>query len=192
MGRHKEFDPDRAVTEAMDVFWAQGYGATSPQQLADRLHIGKGSLYNAFGGKRHLFDLALRQYLDLRTDGLTYWLEAAGPAKELLREALLFFVTSDRGDFDRRGCLATNSAVEFGRIDEAVATQVRRLFDQAESVFASLVDRGQREGDIRGDIDAKTLASMLLNTTTGLHVLSRLDPGPERMIRVVDATLALL
>jgi TetR/AcrR family transcriptional repressor of nem operon len=88
--------------------------------------------------------------------------------------------------------LATNSAVEFGRIDEAVATQVRRLFDQAESVFASLVDRGQREGDIRGDIDAKTLASMLLNTTTGLHVLSRLDPGPERMIRVVDATLALL
>jgi TetR/AcrR family transcriptional repressor of nem operon len=192
VGRPKEFDPDRAVAEAMDVFWAQGYGATSPQQLADRMHIGKGSLYNAFGGKRQLFDLALRHYLDLRVEGLTYWLEATGPAKDRLREALLFFVKSEPDDFDRRGCLATNSAVEFGRLDEAVATQVRGLFDQAESVFESLVDRGQREGDIRRDVDAKALASMLLNTTTGLHVLSRLEPGPDRLTRVVDATLALL
>lgn len=192
MSRPKEFDPDRAVAEAMDVFWAQGYGATSPQQLADRLRIGKGSLYNAFGGKRQLFDLALRRYLDLRIEGLTYWLEATGPAKDRLREALLFLVKGDPDRPERRGCLATNSAVELGRLDEDVATQVRGLFDQAESVFESLVSRGQREGDIRSDLDAKVLASMLLNTTTGLHVLSRLEPGPDRLTRVVDATLALL
>jgi TetR/AcrR family transcriptional repressor of nem operon len=160
--------------------------------LADRLRIGKGSLYNAFGGKRRLFDLALRQYLDLRVEGLRYWLEEAGPAKDLLREALLFFVKGDLDNPDRRGCLATNSAVEFGRLDEAVATQVRSLFDQAESVFETLVERGQREGDIRSDVDAKALASMLLNATTGLHVLSRLEPGPDRLTRIVDATLALL
>jgi TetR/AcrR family transcriptional repressor of nem operon len=192
VGRPKEFDPDRAIAEAMDVFWVQGYGATSPQQLADRLRIGKGSLYNAFGGKRQLFDLALRRYLDLRVEGLKYWLEGAEPVKVRLREALLFLVKSDLDNLDPRGCLATNSAVEFGRLDEAVASQVRSLFDQVESVFEALVDRGQREGDIRGDIDAKTLASMLLNTVTGLHVLSRLEPGPDRLTRVVDATLALL
>ncbi|MFE2179234.1 TetR/AcrR family transcriptional regulator [Streptomyces sp. NPDC059455] len=192
MSRPKEFDPDRAVTEAMHVFWTQGYGATSPQQLADRLQIGKGSLYNAFGGKRQLFDLALSRYLDLRVEVLTYWLEATEPAKDLLREALMFFAESDLADPDRRGCLVVNSAVEFGRLDEAVATQVRNLFDQVESVFESLVARGQREGDIRSDVDAKTLASMLLNTVTGLHVLSRLEPGPDRMTRIVDATLALL
>lgn len=132
MGRPKEFDPDRSVAEAMDVVWAQGHSATSPQQSADRLRIGKGSLYNAFGGKRQLFDLALRHYLDLRVEGLRYWLEGTGPAKGRLREALLFFVKGDPDEFDRRGCLATNGAVEFGRLDEAVATQVPGLFDQAE------------------------------------------------------------
>ena len=45
---------------------------------------------------------------------------------------------------------------------------------------------------MRGDVDAKALASMLLNTTTGLHVRSRLEPGPDRLKRIVDATLALL
>lgn len=192
MGRPKEFDSDRAIAEAMDVFWAQGYSATSPQQLADRLHIGKGSLYHAFGSKRQLFDLALRHYLELRVEGLTYWLAGTGPAKDRLREALLFFVKSALDDPDGRGCLATNSAVEFGRLDEAVATQVRGLFDQVEGVFEALVDRGQREGDIRSDIDAKALASMLLNTVTGLQVLSRLEPGPDRLNRVVDTALALL
>ncbi|MEV0119802.1 TetR family transcriptional regulator [Streptomyces sp. NPDC050844] len=192
MGRPKEFDPDRAVAQAMDVFWVQGYGATSPQQLADRLRIGKGSLCNAFGGKRRLFGLALRRCFDLRVEGLTYWLEGTGPAKDLLREALLFVVKSDLDNPGRRGCLATNSAVEFGRLDEAAATQVRSFFDQAQSVFESLVDRGRREGDIRSDVDAKALASVLLNTLTGLHVLSRLEPGPDRQTRVVGATLALL
>ncbi|GGP73069.1 TetR/AcrR family transcriptional regulator [Saccharothrix coeruleofusca] len=192
MGRPKEFDPERAVAEAMEVFWTQGYGATSPQQLADRLRIGKGSLYNAFGGKRQLFDLALRHYLDLRVEGLAHWLEGTAPVKDRLREALLFLLSSDPDTLDRRGCLAINSAVELGRLDEAVATQVRGLFDRVEGVFASLVARGQREGDIRGDVDAKALASVLLNTATGLLVLSRLEPGPDRLTRVVDTTLALL
>jgi TetR/AcrR family transcriptional repressor of nem operon len=192
MNRPKEFDPDHAVAEAMEVFWAQGYGPTSPQQLADRLHIGKGSLYNTFGSKRQLFDLALRRYLDLRVEALADWQQGAGPAKERLRETLLFLLKIDRGQPDPRGCLAINSAVEFGDQDEAVAAQVRRLFAQAESVFESLVDRGQREGDIRRDIDAKVLASMLVNTTTGLHVASRLEPGTDSLTRVVDATLALL
>ena len=192
MGRPKQFDADRAVAEAMDVFWVQGYGATSPQQLADRLRIGKGSLYNAFGGKRQLFDLALRRYLDLRAEGLTRWAEATGPTKDLLREAMLFLATTDLERPERRGCLATNSIIELGRVDQAVARQIGRLFDRAESVFEVLVARGQREGDIRPDVAAKDLATMLLNATTGMHVLSRLEPTPDRAHRVVSATLALL
>jgi TetR/AcrR family transcriptional repressor of nem operon len=40
MGRPKEFDPDVAVEQAMQVFWRHGYGATTPQSLVDALGIG--------------------------------------------------------------------------------------------------------------------------------------------------------
>ncbi|WP_411088904.1 TetR/AcrR family transcriptional regulator [Streptomyces sp. 061-3] len=192
MARPKEFDPDAAIEQAMKVFWRQGYGATTPQGLADTLRIGKGSLYNAFGGKRQLFDLALRRYLDLQVAAVTAWLESSGPAKERLRNALHFLVESDLADPDRRGCLATNSAVEFGRADEAVAAQVRGLFDRTESTFQGLIEEGQCTGEIDPGRDAKALASMLLNTITGMHVLARIEPGPGRLLRVVDATIDLL
>ncbi|ULR48526.1 TetR/AcrR family transcriptional regulator [Streptomyces deccanensis] len=192
MARPKNFDPDVAVEQAMAVFWRQGYGATTPQQLVDSLQIGKGSLYNAFGGKRQLFDLALRRYLDLRLAAVTTRLEGPGPAKERLRTALHFLVDSYFTGPDRRGCLATNSAVEFGYADEAVAAQVRKLFDRIESSVRALIEEGQRAGEFPPDRDAGALASMLLNTFTGMNVLARIEPGPDRLRRVVDTTVDLL
>lgn len=192
MGRPKEFDPAVAVDQAMDVFWGQGYGATTPQRLAERLQIAKGSLYNAFGGKRQLYDLALRRYLDTRIETVGAMLASPGPAKEILRRTLLFIVETDLERPDRRGCFATNSAIEFGRVDEHVTAHVLDLFGRTETAFGALIERGQRDGDIRPDLDATATASMLLSTVTGIHVLARVEAGPRRLLRVVNATLDLL
>ncbi|MFI9561099.1 TetR/AcrR family transcriptional regulator [Nonomuraea endophytica] len=139
MGRPKKFDPVVAVDQAMEVFWGQGYGATTPQQLAERLHIGKGSMYHAFGGKRQLYDLALRRYLDMRVQSVGAILESPGPAKEVLRRALRYMVEADFESPDRRGCFATNSAVEFGRIDQEVTDRVLELFGRTEAAFRALI-----------------------------------------------------
>lgn len=192
MGRPKEFDPDVAVDQAMDVFWSRGYGATSPQQLAERLQIAKGSMYHAFGGKRQLYDRALRRYLDMRVASVGAMLDSSAPATEILRRVLLYLVETDFERPDRRGCFATNSAVEFGRLDDDVKDRVLDFFGRTEEALRALVERGQREGDIRPELHAADSASMLLSTATGLHVLARVDPGPERLLRAVDATLAAL
>jgi TetR/AcrR family transcriptional repressor of nem operon len=92
----------------------------------------------------------------------------------------------------RRGCFATNSAVEFGRIDPQITDQVLEMFTRTETAFYTLIDRGQREGDFRPELPAADIASMLLCTVTGLHVLARVEPGPERLLRAVEATLAVL
>src|SRR2546423_15055115 len=62
MGRHKQFVPEDVVDCVMDVFWNNGYAATSPRALADAAGIGVSSLYNAFGSKHDLFLRALRRY----------------------------------------------------------------------------------------------------------------------------------
>ncbi|MFD0441373.1 TetR/AcrR family transcriptional regulator [Streptomyces chartreusis] len=192
MGRPKEFDPEAAVEQAMRVFWRQGYAATTPQHLVDTLHIGKGSLYNAFGGKRQLFDLALRRYLDQQALAMKALTEDSSPVKERLRKALCFLTEIDASDPERRGCLATNSVVEFGCTDETVATLARGHFDRIESTLQALIDDGLRTGEIQPGRDTKALASMLLNTVTGIQVLTRIEPGPDRLLRAIDATIDLL
>src|SRR5882672_8853229 len=88
MGRLKQFDPEAAVSAAMDLFWRQGYGATTPAALVDALGIGKGSLYNAFDSKRALFEQALRRYGDQRVAGLAAVLSQPQPARARLQAAL--------------------------------------------------------------------------------------------------------
>ncbi|WP_427019440.1 TetR/AcrR family transcriptional regulator (plasmid) [Pseudarthrobacter sp. P1] len=192
MGRVKQFDPEVAVVQAMELFWRQGFASTTPQGLADALGIGKGSLYNTFGGKRQLFDLALEHYLQTQKAELASWLGSSGSAKERLRRALMFLVATDLADPYLRGCLATNSAVEFGATDKEVARQVAKLFDYTEQAFASVILNGKATGELRSELNADEVASMLLNTVTGLHALARIDRGDGRLQRVVSATIDLL
>ncbi|WP_042394367.1 TetR/AcrR family transcriptional regulator [Streptacidiphilus carbonis] len=192
MGRPKQFDPDAAVEQAMQVFWRHGYGATTPQCLVDALGIGKGSLYNAFGGKRQLFDLALRRYLDLQDATVAELLDDSGPVKERLRAALYAVAQADLADPDRRGCLALNAAMEFGRTDEAVTSQVQGMFDRFEVAFRALVEEGQRAGEIDSGRDARALAGVLVNTVNGVKLMARAGSGPERLLRIIDATVDLL
>ncbi|MFM9499674.1 TetR/AcrR family transcriptional regulator [Streptomyces galilaeus] len=192
MGRPKQFDPETAVEQAMQIFWRRGYAGTTPQCLVDTLGIGKGSLYNAFGGKRQLFDLALRRYLDAQAAAMNDLLDESGPVKERLSRALHLVAETDLADHERRGCMAMNTAVEFGQSDEALTTAVRGMLDRADRTLRALVEEGQRAGDISRAHDPEDLAALLLNTITGLRVMARVEPGPARIKRAIDTTLNLL
>ncbi|MEU3372647.1 TetR/AcrR family transcriptional regulator [Streptomyces sp. NPDC006660] len=189
MGRAKQFDPDVAVEQAMEVFWSKGYAGTTPQDLVDALGIGKGSLYNTFGSKHALFERALRRYRDSQAVALIEMLEEPGPVKARLRRALEALAVMDLADPDRRGCMAVNAAAELAATDDVAAELVRRMFDRTEAAFQALIEQGRRSGEIAPDRDPAALGSMLLNTIIGLRLIARVAEGPGRLARVIDATL---
>ena len=71
MPRPREFDPDAALELAMQVFWSQGYEATSLREIAEELGVTKAALYYHFPTKddivRSMIDerIADRQLLKL-------------------------------------------------------------------------------------------------------------------------------
>jgi len=58
-GRPQIFKKEDALRDAIELFWLNGYEATSTEQLLDKMQINKGSLYHAFGNKRQLFQQAI-------------------------------------------------------------------------------------------------------------------------------------
>lgn len=192
MSRPKQFDPDTAVREAMEVFWRKGYAATTPQDLVDALGIGKGSLYNTFGSKHELFGRALRMYRDRQLTALLDTLEQRGPVKARLRAALTDLVEMDLADPDRRGCMAVNTAAELAGADQEAAELVRRMLDRTEDGFRAVVQEGQRTGEIARERDPAAVASLLTNTVVGMRLVARVSTGPERLHRVIEATLDAL
>jgi TetR/AcrR family transcriptional repressor of nem operon len=192
MARSKEFDPDVAVDKAMDVFWTQGYAATTPQQLTDALGIGRGSLYNAFSSKHALFERALRRYYARETSRLIEVLDGPGTARERIGAALGLVVSDACRDDRRRGCMITNAAVELTRQDEAVSKLVHRALSRQEAAFQGAIEEGQRAGEISADRDAATLALFFVATINGIRVLAKAIPDRQRLAGLAETALRAL
>jgi TetR/AcrR family transcriptional regulator, transcriptional repressor for nem operon len=191
VGRPKEFDRGEVLAKAIDVFWANGYEATSLDDLTRAMGIGRGSLYNEFGDKHGLFVQALDRYRFERFAQLESVLEAAPSARAGI--AAVFQRTMDWlwADGPRRGCLMVNSAAELAASDAAVADRARQSFDRFAQAFRSSLERGQREGELDASLDVRATASYLAGAFIGLRLLAKMtDRGTADQF--VEVTLKAL
>jgi TetR/AcrR family transcriptional repressor of nem operon len=189
MGRPKNFEPDVVIAQAMETFWTHGYAGTSPADLAEVTGVAKGSLYHAFGSKRELFGKALDCYDRAGSELAEDLLSQPGTAKERIRAYLAFIVDMDLAGPVRRGCLAANTALELGGRDDEATRAVRRMEERTIELLAARIERGQRDGDVAADLDAKAQAHFLMNTILGLRVMAKTFDGPA-LSRIIDTALA--
>ena len=56
---------DRLIEAARELFYVQGYEATSVAEILERAGVHSGSLYHLFESKRHLLLAVLDQYREL-------------------------------------------------------------------------------------------------------------------------------
>ena len=190
MGRHKQFVPEDVVDCVMDVFWNNGYAATSPRALADAAGIGVSSLYNAFGSKHDLFLRVLRRYAANELAHQIRLLDEPGPVRERIRR--LLEAVAGRECPHRRGWLAVNTAVELGGRDESVACLVHAMFEVLEHALCQAIEEGRRSGELTAGGDPAATAAVVLATVSGLGVLAGMDSWPERVDAVIRTTVANL
>src|ERR1041384_3262036 len=62
-GRPREFDTERALDEALALFWRRGYAGTSLPARTEAGGVTPTSLYAAFGNKEELFRRVVDRYL---------------------------------------------------------------------------------------------------------------------------------
>ncbi|WP_030599359.1 TetR/AcrR family transcriptional regulator [Streptomyces fulvoviolaceus] len=191
MARPRNFDDDVVVERAMQAFWTLGYANTSPAALAEATGVGKGSLYNAFGSKRELFERALERYDRLGAEVTAELLARPGTTRECLRAFLYDSVKSDLAQPIRRGCLAVNTAVELAGHDPEIARAVRRGVDRTMAALEWRIAQGVRDGDVRPDLAPRATAEYVMNTLAGLRVMARTYDAAT-LFRIADTALAVL
>jgi TetR/AcrR family transcriptional regulator, transcriptional repressor for nem operon len=183
VGRPKGYDRDAALASARDVFWEQGYAATSISELEQRTGLNRSSLYQEFGSKRELLEAALECYADqviatllagLRTPDAG--LEAVAALFERLGE--LF---RSRATVATHGCLLVNSTAELATSDQSVRRAAAAYREQLRAAFAGALDNAAS----RGEVDAETVqrrAHVLAATLMGVWLTVRIDPVDARRL----------
>ncbi len=190
-GPQKQFDPEVALTKAMEVFWTHGYEAASLSELLKTMGIGKKSLYDTFGNKQSLFLKALEHYAQTTIRDMRDRLSGDGSPLGNLTQLLLEWqeMHSQPGSC---GCMLGTNIADFNTEDEAVAKVMRGYLRQVEDVFCATLTRAQVAGEVNSTVNPRDLARLLLCTTQGMALLGRVMDDDTTLEGTVQAALCLL
>ena len=176
LGRPRKFDREQALDRAMDLFWKQGFEATGIAQLSEHLGIGRQSIYCTFGDKRSLYLEALGRYCDHSISNLKATLGEPGKALDNLNIVFDLWVKNARSE-DYCGCFMASTISELGLNDVEMAEILNRNVARMTAAFEMALDKARSQGDLATDTDSHALARLLVNTSQGLSVSGKIDPG---------------
>ena len=191
MARHKEFNPDKALEQAMQLFWLQGYEATSVQNLCDHMGLKKGSLYDTFGNKRSLFLAALDRYRKLNDFSASNF-EEFGSAKMVIEALFNELVDLSVEDELCRGCFVVNTIVELASSDPTFAQIGASVQQEYEALFYHLLLTAEATGEIAPNQDLISLARFLTSAMFGLRVTAKTTRKRTILEDIVANTLAII
>jgi AcrR family transcriptional regulator len=172
MARPREFDEAQALDRAMDVFWRQGYQATSTDDLMEAMGIGRGSFYNTFGSKRAVYIRTFDRYLaQLRESDLYHRLFDMEPGGGALQEVLAGYLESVASETGTHGCYFVHAAKEHRGADPEVQAAIQKGIAGMKNVLVDHMKAAQRQGLLPAHVDPARAALLMVAVVWGSHVL---------------------
>src|SRR5258708_34534954 len=110
--------------------------------------IAGGSLYNAFGDKRTLYERSLNRYLDQTFRERIGRLEHSLPPRDAIVAFLQEIIKRSLTDRQRRGCLLVKSALQNAPHGEGLQQIIAPFPSGGGSVFLWGSPLGQRDADL--------------------------------------------
>ncbi len=181
MGRKLEFCRDKALHTAMESFWAQGYESTSMRDLAQRLGLHLGSVYNALGDKEKVFEAALRLNIEEEVlPRLKALMEDPDPMRALDRH-LTHIVEECAKPDSKPGCFVMNSLLEITQINDRITGILHGYMTDVENAYITCLDNAKRAGQIPASHDTRKYARFVIGSTLSMRALAKLK-APAGMI----------
>ena len=170
---------ERLLAVAMTLFWENGYGATSIQDILRQADVHAGSLDHVFPTKQELLAAVLERYRDALYPMLVdpAWADVSDPIERifaLLAKYRALLVMTDCSYDCSYGCPIGSLALELHEPDPPVRALLAANFDRwTQAIERCLNDAGSR---IPKDVNRRELASFVLTTMEGSVMQARTPP----------------
>ena len=190
MTRAIAFDLDRAVNEAIRLFWRHGYAGTSLRGLLKAMGIGEGSFYNTLGSKKRLYLQCLHRYEETEGRKRALALMSAPTAGEGVRA--LFGTVLDCLDDPQapsRLCMMAAMVSEDVLADPDLRAMVEGNLAELQARLHERLSHDQETGALSATLDAAATASVIATYAQGIWRMAMVDYDRPRFERQVDVFL---
>jgi AcrR family transcriptional regulator len=191
-GRHRTFDKDIALDQAMKVFWSNGYPGTSLSDLTDAMGINKPSLYAAFGNKEKLYQSVLEKYVTKH--GVVH-AEHLFVTNKSLNERVKCYLTSIAQMVTNpnlpSGCLMCISTSEVGgtRIPADALQTISSINEVTKSSLNTFFTNEMSAGNIASERTPAMLANYIILLQFGLSVMARNGANFKEIKEVIKISM---
>jgi TetR/AcrR family transcriptional repressor of nem operon len=194
MPRPIAYDRNAVVKLSLEQFWTEGFGKSDIDRLTRTVGVNRHSLYSAFGGKTGLYKEALVHYIETVASEFLDILECGSGLEGILayfEKASDVYSAMDNGLDPNRGCFITNTLIEFGQSDGELCSVIDDYYSLAEKAFLKALRRGQKDNSIRSDLNPRSTARILVLTSQGASVSSRLGRTKPNLLQPVRTLLCI-
>jgi TetR/AcrR family transcriptional regulator, cholesterol catabolism regulator len=153
------------IDSALKLFGAQGYAATSVQEITDAAGVTKGAFYHHFESKEDLLRLIHDEFLDYQLAILKVALDQETDPETRLRDLLRALLESTA----RYMANVTIFYQERRHLSGARFKAIKRKRDEFDRLFREVIDRGVRDGVFRDDLDSRIVGLGILGMCAWVH-----------------------
>lgn len=188
-GRPKKYDKDLALQQAMQVFWQQGYSATSLDDLSAAMGMNRPSIYIAFGSKADIYRQSLAAFCGQLDQALTICLDADSNLRESLMKFFDGALEVYCGLEPAMGCLMICTAPAECLNSEEIAHDLQSLILRVDKALEKRIREAIKSGHIAKHVDAKLLAMHLQATLQTIAIRSRAGADKRSLKKYVRFAL---
>ena len=191
-GRPRQFDHAAVLTSALQIFWRQGYAATTIDSLAAAMGLNKPSLYNAYGDKQAIYRQALAAFSAQVENEVNTALSSSADIRKALQRFYQGAIAVYCAESPALGCFAictaTAEAVAHADIQDDLKTIIARLDELLAARFAT----ARAAGQIASHHKPLDLARMTQAVLHSLAVRSRAGESRAALTQLANQAVALL
>jgi AcrR family transcriptional regulator len=186
----EETPSKQMLAVAIDCFARHGYQGTSIERIAREAGVTKGALYYHFRDKEDLLFAAVTERVGEFERAVLRDVKPAPDALTTLRrvvDACFFHATVSN---HRRFIITL--MVEALDTNPRLSEEFRKILRGMRSFLGEVVRRGQREGALRPDVDARVAAAMIAGGIMGAEIQHYQDPDEIDLRAVLDTLVEQL
>src|ERR1700756_4054745 len=163
----------KIVEAAAPIFNQRGYEGTSLNDLMEATGLQKGGIYRHFSSKEELAAEAFDYTWEAAWKARFLHVDEKANSVEKLKELIANFINNRSPVVG--GCPVLNTAVDADDGNAALRARVVKALRSWSTRLENIVKEAQERGEIRQEVDPKTVATLIIASLEGALMMSRLQ-----------------
>ena len=187
---NKQIKRQKILDQGVQMLMTQGYHGTGINVLLKKVQVPKGSFYNYFESKEEFAAEAITHYIEPFIQRLTHHLENSqiNTLTALKRYYSELIDEVEKSDY-KGGCLLGNLMGEISDTSQLCKQSLTVAIERYKLLQENALSQAQREGLVRQDKTAESMANLLVNNWQGALLRMKLEQSVQPLQEFYDTLL---